>query len=74
MLVYLYSTIGVKICVLTFSVSLHQKPKRDNEQSFRVSGITFITFQWISFYLKGHTRAVQKQGRASLLRVKETAV
>ena len=48
-----------------------QKPKRENEQSFRVLRINFLTFKWISFYIKGHNRTVQKQVQASLLRVDE---
>jgi hypothetical protein len=39
--------------------------------SFRVSRINFLTFKWISFYLKVHKRTVQKQVHASLLRVDE---
>jgi len=63
----------LRVVFLRSAFPYNKKPKSDNEQSFRVSGINFITFKWISFYLKGHSQAVQKQGHTSLLRVNETA-
>jgi hypothetical protein len=36
---------GLRVVFLRSALPYIKKPKRDNEQSFRVSGINFITFK-----------------------------